>query len=74
MTQTESRISKAAAADGERRRPKVGLEKLLDNRELRQACTSCRISVYWEGEDEYFKVRDPSTASPAACRFASLWR
>lgn len=56
MTQTESRASKAAATDGDRRRPKAGLDKLLDSRELRQACTSCRVSVYWEGEDEFFKV------------------
>jgi hypothetical protein len=36
---------------------KANVEKLLESRELRQACVLCRISVYWEGEDQFFRVR-----------------
>ena len=33
------------------------LEQLGDAKELKQACVNCRVSVYWEGEDKFFRVR-----------------
>lgn len=42
------------------RRQKSELEQLADNKELKQACVGCRVSVYWEGDQRFFRVRAPA--------------
>jgi hypothetical protein len=46
-----------ASQKSDKGKQKANLEKLLKSRELRQACVLCRVSVYWEGEDKFFRVR-----------------
>ena len=46
-----------AKAGSPEAKAKGSVGKLLDSKDLRHACVSCRVSVYWEGEDQFFRVR-----------------
>jgi hypothetical protein len=56
MVLAPANASKAGIQEPGRKKPKTELERFAESKELRQACVSCRVSVYWEGEDKFFRV------------------
>ena len=49
-------MAQALHKPGGSTREQPDLTSLLEDKELRSSCVSCRVSVYWEGEETFYRV------------------